>query len=144
MKKFNKEKKNKIIIILWLIIITAISIANLLFKVGYNHSHGLPKYSNPPPPPERNIYTNEQAYEDYIFSKLKKGDIVAFKSKYTKEWYTGVIHYLFEPGCKYNKTKEWKIHIRLIVPIEPQFYEDEDKTEYYYDDIIDLKLIEKV
>ena len=77
-----------------------------------------------------------------VFSKCKEGSIVAFKSKETAEWYTGRIQMLYEPNSKYNKSNLWSISICVYEPISPQWYEDDDKTVYCYEDITNAVLLE--
>ena len=73
-----------------------------------------------------------------VFSKCKEGSIVAFKSKETNEWYTGRIQSLFRP----NESNVWSVSICVYEPISPQWYEDDDKTVYYYEDITNVMLLE--
>lgn len=77
-----------------------------------------------------------------VFYRCKEGSIVAFKSKETNEWYTGRIQSLFEPNGKYNKSNVWNVSICVYEPINPQWYEDDDKTVYYYEDITNAVLLE--
>lgn len=77
-----------------------------------------------------------------VLEKLKEGSIVAFKTKETQIWYTGEVRWLRPPNSQFNPKDEWYIHIELNVPIQPQWYEDGDKTNYYLEDIIDLKILE--
>lgn len=75
-------------------------------------------------------------------SKCKIGSVVAFKSEFTNEWYTGSIQSIEVPNSKYNKKDTWSVSISICLPIAPQWYDDDDKTVYYYDDILDMKLLE--
>lgn len=77
-----------------------------------------------------------------VFSKCKEGTIVAFKDIEKQMWFTGYIQSIFEPNGKYNKTDKYSISIVLNVPIEPQWYNDDDKTVYYYDDICAVTILE--
>jgi hypothetical protein len=77
-----------------------------------------------------------------VFSKCKEGSIVAFKSKENNEWYTGYIQSLYEPNGKFNKSNVWSVSICVNEPISPQWYEDGDKTVYYYEDITNAVLLE--
>ena len=77
-----------------------------------------------------------------VFSKCKEGSIVAFKSKENEEWYTGYIQSLFEPNSKYNTNNVWSVSICVYLPIEPQWYHDNDKTIYSYKDITNAILLE--
>lgn len=77
-----------------------------------------------------------------VFSKCKKGSVVAFKSKRNSEWYTGYIQSLFEPNGKYNKRNVWSVSICVYLPAHPQWQEDNDKTIYYYEDITNAILLE--
>ena len=77
-----------------------------------------------------------------VFSKCKEGTIVAFKDIEKQMWFTGYIQSIFAPNGKYNKTDKYSISIVLNVPIEPQSYDDDDKTVYYYDDICAVSILE--
>lgn len=77
-----------------------------------------------------------------VFSKCEEGSIVAFKSKKTNEWYTGRIQSLFEPNGKYNKSNVWNVSICVYEPISPQWYENDDKMVFYYEDITNAVLLE--
>jgi hypothetical protein len=77
-----------------------------------------------------------------VFSKCKKGSIIAFKCKEKEEWYTGYIQSLFEPNGKYNKSTVWSVSICVYLPVHPQWHEDDDKTVYYYKDITNAMLLE--
>lgn len=68
--------------------------------------------------------------------------IVAFKPKNIDEWYTGRFDYLSEPNTKYNNDEHWKFSIKVILPINPQWIEDDDKITYYYDEIENIILID--
>jgi hypothetical protein len=64
---------------------------------------------------------------------MKQNSIVAFKPKGYSVWYTGrVVMYLSETDYRIN----------AIMPIEPQWYEDGDKTSYHHDEISQIKLLE--
>ena len=76
-----------------------------------------------------------------ICEQCKKSTIVAFKTKDTKEWFTGIVNYVFSPKTEYNDTDTVLIEISLTIPIEPQWYEDQ-KTFFYLKDIIDLVILE--
>jgi len=92
-----------------------------------------------------NQETKPMAYDTLlsaVFSKCKEGSIVAFKSKEKEEWYTGRIQSLFEPNGKYNKSNVWSVSICIYEPISPQWYDDDDKTVYYYEDITNVMLLE--
>lgn len=71
-------------------------------------------------------------------SKCKEDNVVAFKTK-NDEWYTGVVKYL-------RKLKEEDYNYRIIIvvniPVEPQWYSDDDKTLYDENDIKDLIILE--
>lgn len=77
-----------------------------------------------------------------VFSKCKEGSIIAFRTKDTKIWYTGYIQSLFEPNGNYNKSNLWSVSICVYLPVNPQWYEDDDKTVYYYEDITDAILLQ--
>jgi len=77
-----------------------------------------------------------------VLVKCKEGTVVAFKCIKTNTWYTGYIQSLYAPNSKYNKATVWKFDICLNVPISPQWYEDDDKTVYYNEDISNLMILE--
>jgi hypothetical protein len=69
--------------------------------------------------------------------ELKENDIVAFKTKDTKEWYCGTIQSII----KVSSCRMPFINISVHIPIAPQWYEKEDKTQYDLNDITELKIL---
>ena len=61
-------------------------------------------------------------------SESMESSIVAFKPKDSQLWFTGMFECMSAPNTKYNK---WHYSISVILPIEPKWYEDSDKTVYF-------------
>jgi len=64
------------------------------------------------------------------FSNIKEKDIVAFKTT-DGDWFTGWVGFVSDTSLMIN----------LIVPIEPQWYRDEDDTVYFLDSITEVILL---
>lgn len=80
---------------------------------------------------------------DINFDKCKEHKtVVAFKPIDRNLWYTGIFNWLSKPSTKYNSDNYWKFSIEVILPINPQWTEDDDKLVYYYNEIQDIKILE--
>lgn len=75
-----------------------------------------------------------------VLINCKQNTVVAFKEIKRNEWFTGIITYIYQPK---SNSDEFRISINLNVPIEPQWYDDE-QTVYYLNDISDLVILETV
>jgi hypothetical protein len=73
-----------------------------------------------------------------VLINCKQNTVVAFKEIKRNEWFTGIITYIYPPK---SNSDEFRISINLNVPIEPQWYDDE-QTVYYLNDISDLVILE--
>jgi len=71
---------------------------------------------------------------------IKENSIVAFKPKGKDEYFTGYCKDIFKPKSKYNKNDFYTFRIEVILPIQPQWIED-DKTVYFHNEIDDIILI---
>ena len=81
--------------------------------------------------------------KDINFEKFKEHKtIVAFKPIDRNVWYTGKFNWLSKPNTKYNTNDYWKFSIEVILPVDPQWIENDDKTVYYYDEIKNIKILE--
>ena len=78
-----------------------------------------------------------------ILSHCKENSIVAFKEIEEGNWFTGTISMILHPNSESNKNNEFMILIDLIVPITPQWYDDE-KTSFTIDCISNLVVLEGV
>ncbi len=63
---------------------------------------------------------------------MKDGTIVAFKTK-NDVWLTGIISFY---------QNETSYMIELIIHIEPQYYEDDEQTFFFHNDIKEIKILE--
>lgn len=72
-----------------------------------------------------------------VLIKCKEGTIVAFLSNEKQEWFTGIVAYI-----NLADKNDFLIQINLIVPIEPQWYSDSDKTVYYNGDFDKIVILE--
>ena len=64
---------------------------------------------------------------------MNRGTVIAFKCIKTKIWYTGTIEI-------YRSNSDF--HVKLTMPIEPQWYEKHDKTHYHSSEIESIKILE--
>lgn len=71
---------------------------------------------------------------------MKESDIVAFKCKDKQQWFTGIVERLIEAGEITSVTEDW-YYISVILPIKPQWKEDDEKTIYYPNDIVSNTII---
>ena len=88
--------------------------------------------------------SNKKPKLDDILSNCKENSIVAFKEIEDGRWFTGTIRMILHPNSEFNKkNSEFSILIDLIVPITPQWYDDE-KTSFTIDCISNLVVLEGV
>jgi len=87
--------------------------------------------------------SNKKPKLDDILSNCKENSIVAFKEIEDGRWFTGTISMILKPNSEFNKNNEFMILIDLIVPITPQWYDDE-KTTFTIDCISNLVVLEGI
>ncbi len=63
---------------------------------------------------------------------MQKGSIVAFKT-INENWFTGIIKFYYD---------DKNFAIDLIIPIEPDFYNEDDQTVFYADDVVKIVHLE--
>lgn len=76
------------------------------------------------------------------YSKITNKAKIAFKPKDANTWYTGIINDIYAPNTKYNKHSYWTFNIDVILPVEPQWSEDNDKRTYYYNEIESIVVLD--
>lgn len=75
----------------------------------------------------------ENIDEIWNISNIKEKAIVAFKTK-EGVWFTGQVSFISSDSIRVN----------LIVPIEPQWYREDDTTVYFLEDITEIVLLESI
>jgi hypothetical protein len=71
-------------------------------------------------------------------SKCKTGTTVAFKTN-EGNWFTGKIQFIYPPNSEYNSNNFYKFSVYITSPVEIHC---DSQIIYYYNEIIDIKLLE--